>query len=259
MKKEENIDRNMTSIKELLDMTRIPRHVAIIMDGNGRWAKSHGKERVFGHQEGVDSVDKVTEAAAELGVEYLTLYAFSTENWNRPQAEVDALMEILSMTLRTHIGKISKNNVRLLVIGDMERLSDKTRENLQHAMDETAQNTGLKLVLALSYSARWEISNAAKLIAEDVKNGKLSVSDIDEKLFSQYLTTKEMPDPDYLIRTSGELRISNFLLWQLSYSELYFCDLFWPDFKKEQFYEAILDYQRRERRFGKTSEQVQKA
>lgn len=259
MKKEENIDRNMTSIKELLDMTRIPRHVAIIMDGNGRWAKSHGKERVFGHQEGVDSVDKVTEAAAELGVEYLTLYAFSTENWNRPQAEVDALMEILSMTLRTHIGKISKNNVRLLVIGDMERLSDKTRENLQHAMDETAQNTGLKLVLALSYSARWEISNAAKLIAEDVKNGKLSVSDIDEKLFSQYLTTKEMPDPDYLIRTSGELRISNFLLWQLSYSELYFCDLCWPDFKKEQFYEAILDYQRRERRFGKTSEQVQKA
>lgn len=240
-------------------MTRIPRHVAIIMDGNGRWAKSHGKERVFGHQEGVDSVDKVTEAAAELGVEYLTLYAFSTENWNRPQAEVDALMEILSMTLRTHIGKISKNNVRLLVIGDMERLSDKTRENLQHAMDETAQNTGLKLVLALSYSARWEISNAAKLIAEDVKNGKLSVSDIDEKLFSQYLTTKEMPDPDYLIRTSGELRISNFLLWQLSYSELYFCDLCWPDFKKEQFYEAILDYQRRERRFGKTSEQVQKA
>ncbi len=259
MKKEENIDRNMTSIKELLDMTRIPRHVAIIMDGNGRWAKSHGKERVFGHQEGVDSVDKVTEAAAELGVEYLTLYAFSTENWNRPQAEVDALMEILSITLRTHIGKISKNNVRLLVIGDMERLSDKTRENLQHAMDETAQNTGLKLVLALSYSARWEISNAAKLIAEDVKNGKLSVSDIDEKLFSQYLTTKEMPDPDYLIRTSGELRISNFLLWQLSYSELYFCDLCWPDFKKEQFYEAILDYQRRERRFGKTSEQVQKA
>ena len=259
MKKEENIDRNMTSIKELLDMTRIPRHVAIIMDGNGRWAKSHGKERVFGHQEGVDSVDKVTEAAAELGVEYLTLYAFSTENWNRPQAEVDALMEILSMTLRTHIGKISKNNVRLLVIGDMERLSDKTRENLQHAMDETAQNTGLKLVLALSYSARWEISNAAKLIAEDVKNGKLSVSDIDEKLFSQYLTTKAMPDPDYLIRTSGELRISNFLLWQLSYSELYFCDLCWPDFKKEQFYEAILDYQRRERRFGKTSEQVQKA
>lgn len=259
MKKEENIDRKMTSIKELLDMTRIPRHVAIIMDGNGRWAKSHGKERVFGHQEGVDSVDKVTEAAAELGVEYLTLYAFSTENWNRPQAEVDALMEILSMTLRTHIGKISKNNVRLLVIGDMERLSDKTRENLQHAMDETAQNTGLKLVLALSYSARWEISNAAKLIAEDVKNGKLSVSDIDEKLFSQYLTTKEMPDPDYLIRTSGELRISNFLLWQLSYSELYFCDLCWPDFKKEQFYEAILDYQRRERRFGKTSEQVQKA
>jgi undecaprenyl diphosphate synthase len=257
--KKENIDKNMTSIKELLDMTRIPRHVAVIMDGNGRWAKSHGKERVFGHQEGVDSVDKVTEAAAELGVEYLTLYAFSTENWNRPQAEVDALMEILSMTLRTHIGKISKNNVRLLVIGDMARLSDKTRENLQHAMDETAQNTGLKLVLALSYSARWEISNAAKLLAEDVKNGKVATSDIDEGLFSKYLTTKWMPDPDYLIRTSGEVRISNFLLWQLSYSELYFCDLCWPDFKKEQFYEAILDYQRRERRFGKTSEQVQNA
>lgn len=246
------------SKKELLDMSRIPRHVAVIMDGNGRWAKAHGMERIFGHQAGVDSVDKVTEAAVQAGVEYLTLYAFSTENWNRPQEEVLALMEILSDSLRKYIDKISSKNVKLLVIGDMDRLSQKTRDNFQHAIDYTAKNNGLKMILALSYSARWEIANAAKEIAAKVERGDLKVSEITEQLFADHLTTKGIPDPDLLIRTSGELRISNFLLWQISYSELYFTDLCWPDFKSEEFYEAILDYQRRERRFGKTSEQVKR-
>lgn len=234
----------------------MPRHIAIIMDGNGRWAKQHGQERIFGHQNGVDSVDKVTEAAAELGIEYLTLYAFSTENWNRPQTEVDALMEILSSALKNNIDKISRNNVRLIVIGDWSRLSDKTQENLRAAMKHTEGNTGLKLVLAISYSSRWEIIDAVKKIASDAKENKININDINDDLFSNYLTTKGIPDPDLLIRTSGEYRISNFLMWQLSYSELYFTDICWPDFKKEQLYEAIIDYQKRERRFGKTSEQL---
>ncbi len=241
---------------ELIDKNRVPQHVAVIMDGNGRWAKRHGKERVFGHQAGVDSVDKITEAASNLGIKYLTLYAFSTENWNRPKAEVDALMEILAYSLRTYIKKISSNNVRLRVIGDIDNLTAKARENLYAAIHETEQNTGLNLVLALNYSARWEITNAAKRIANDVRNKLIQPDDITEKSFSNYLSTQGMPDPDLLIRTSGELRISNFLLWQLSYSELFFTDTCWPDFKEEQFFDAILDYQKRERRYGKTSEQV---
>ena len=245
----------MTHIDQI-DKKRLPRHVAIIMDGNGRWAKQHGHDRVFGHQNGVDSVDKVTEAAAELGIEYLTLYAFSTENWNRPKAEVDALMEILSSALKHNIEKISKNNVRLIVIGDWSRLSEKTCANLHDAMKLTENNTGLKLVLAISYSSRWEIIEAVKHIAADTKEGKISTDDINDDLFANSLSTKGIPDPDLLIRTSGEYRISNFLMWQLSYSELYFTDICWPDFKKEQFYDAIIDYQKRERRFGKTSEQL---
>lgn len=250
-----NFKKDMSKI-ELIDKNRVPRHVAIIMDGNGRWAKAKGHDRIFGHQNGVDSVDKVTEAATELGVEYLTLYAFSTENWNRPVAEVDALMDIFSSALKAHIEKISKNNVRFIVIGDWDRLSEKTRTNMQDAMKLTEKNSGLKLILAISYSSRWEIINAVKNITKDVQKGAINPSDINDELFSNYLTTKGIPDPDLLIRTSGEYRISNFLMWQLSYSELYFTDLCWPDFKKEEFYEAILNYQKRERRFGKTSEQL---
>ncbi len=244
------------SYKDQIDMNRIPQHVAIIMDGNGRWAKSKGLDRIFGHQEGVDSVDKVMEAASDLGVKYITLYAFSTENWNRPENEVSALMEILSQALRKYIEKISRNNVRLLVIGDKSRLSEVTLKNLSEAEAMTAGNTGLTMVLAISYSSRWEIIEAVKGIAAKAKSGELNIDEIDEQLFSNHLTTAGIPDPDLLVRTSGELRISNFLMWQLSYSELYFTSTSWPEFKKEQFFEAILDYQKRERRFGKTSEQL---
>ena len=243
-------------LKEQIDVNRIPRHVAIIMDGNGRWAKSKGLDRIFGHREGVDSVDKVMEAASDLGVKYITLYAFSTENWNRPEMEVNALMEILSEALKKYIEKISKNNVRLMVIGDKSRLSQVTLSNLSEAERMTEKNAGLTMVLAISYSSRWEILEATKRIASEVKAGTLSVDDIDEKVFSNHLATAGIPDPDLLIRTSGELRISNFLMWQLSYSELYFTPVSWPEFKKEQFLEAIIDYQKRERRFGKTSEQL---
>ena len=243
-------------LKEQIDINRVPQHVAIIMDGNGRWAKSKGLDRIFGHREGVDSVDKVMEAASDLGVKYITLYAFSTENWNRPEMEVNALMEILSEALKKYIEKISKNNVRLMVIGDKSRLSKLTLSNLSEAEKMTENNTGLTMVLAISYSSRWEILEATKRIATEVKAGKLSADEIDEKLFSNHLATAGIPDPDLLIRTSGELRISNFLMWQLSYSELYFTPVSWPEFKKEQFFEAIIDYQKRERRFGKTSEQL---
>jgi len=246
------------TFKEQIDTERTPQHVAIIMDGNGRWAKNKGKDRIFGHRSGVDSVDKISEAAAEIGIKYLTLYAFSTENWNRPAKEVDALMGLLVDAIKSNVPKMMKNNVRLLVIGDVERLPEKTKKNLMGAIKETEQNSGLNLVLALSYSSRWEIVNAATKIAKDLKEDKIKIEDIDETLFSSYLTTAEIPDPDLLIRTSGELRISNFLMWQLSYSELYFSELYWPEFKKEQFFEAIVDYQKRERRFGKTSEQILK-
>lgn len=243
-------------LKEQINMERIPQHVAIIMDGNGRWAKSKGLDRIFGHREGVDSVDKVMEAASYLGVKYITLYAFSTENWNRPEQEVNALMEILSQALKKYIEKISKNNVRLMVVGDKSRLSQLTLSNLSEAEKMTEMNTGLTMILAISYSSRWEIVEAAKRIASEVKAGSLNVDQIDEKVFSDHLATAGIPDPDLLIRTSGELRISYFLMWQLSYSELYFTPVSWPEFKKEQFFEAIIDYQKRERRFGKTSEQL---
>ena len=241
---------------EQIDIERIPSHVAVIMDGNGRWAKKQGQERIFGHHNGVDSVDKVTEAAGELGIKYLTLYAFSTENWNRPESEVLGLMEILSSALKNNISKIMKNNVRLVMIGDRSRLSELTIKNMEEAEDMTKDNTGLTLILAISYSSRWEIVDAVKQIAHKVKIGEICAEEIDERIFSDHLATRNVPDPDLLIRTSGELRISNFLMWQLSYSELYFTDICWPEFKKEEFYQAILDYQMRERRFGKTSEQI---
>ena len=244
------------SYREQIDIERIPSHVAVIMDGNGRWAKKQGQERIFGHHNGVDSVDKVTEAAGELGIKYLTLYAFSTENWNRPESEVLGLMEILSSALKNNISKIMKNNVRLVMIGDRSRLSELTIKNMEEAEDMTKDNTGLTLILAISYSSRWEIVDAVKQIAHKVKIGEICAEEIDERIFSDHLATRNIPDPDLLIRTSGELRISTFLMWQLSYSELYFTDICWPEFKKEEFYQAILDYQMRERRFGKTSEQI---
>lgn len=248
----------MSQFLEQIDNNRIPQAIAIIMDGNGRWAKKQGKPRVFGHQEGVDSVDKVMEAAAQLGVKYLTLYAFSTENWNRPADEVNALMDIFVEAIRCYLDKMLANNIRMTVVGDIDRLSEKTRRSMQDAIDQTASCTGMTLALCISYSSRWEILRAVKNIANEVKSGILSADDIDESCFSNHLATTGIPDPDLLIRTSGELRISNFLMWQLSYSELYFTDICWPDFKKEQFYEAIVDYQNRERRFGKTSEQLTK-
>ncbi|MBR5208648.1 MAG: isoprenyl transferase [Paludibacteraceae bacterium] len=244
------------SIREKIDMSRLPKHVALIMDGNGRWAKAQGKERIFGHHEGVDSVDKVMEAAAELGIDYITLYAFSTENWNRPKAEVDALMEIFASAITTYAEKAKENNVRIIIIGDKSRLNEKTMAKLNEGMAKTAKCTGLTMVLCISYSSRWEIIECVKSIARKAKNGEIDIDDINESLISDNLATKGMPDPDLLIRTSGEQRISNFLMWQLSYSELYFTDIPWPEFKKEQFYEAIYKYQNRERRFGKTSEQL---
>lgn len=244
------------TFKEQIDKNNVPCHVAVIMDGNGRWAKSKGKDRIFGHQHGVDSVDQISEAAAEIGVKYLTLYAFSTENWNRPKEEIDALMELLAGAIKNNIEKVMKNNVRLLVIGDLNRLPEKARNDLKDSLKKTEKNTGLSLLLALSYSSRWEIVEATKKIARDIQENKIQIEDINETLLSDYLETKDIPDPDLLIRTSGELRISNFLMWQLSYSELYFTDICWPEFKKHQFYEAIVDYQKRERRFGKTSEQI---
>lgn len=235
---------------------RIPRHIAIIMDGNGRWAKKQGLARMFGHKQGVTTVHRITEAAAEIGIEYMTLYAFSTENWNRPKEEVDALMTLLVDTIAKETPTLMKNNIRLLTIGDIDRLPAETKKKFEGCIEETKQNTGLNLVLALSYSSRWEIIEAAKRIATEVKDGKLDVADINEAVISSHLTTNGIPDPDLLIRTSGELRLSNYLLWQIAYSELYFTDRLWPEFTPEDLYEAIVDYQHRERRFGKTSEQV---
>ena len=234
----------------------MPRHVAIIMDGNGRWAKQHGLARMFGHKKGVETVHNITEEATRLGIEYLTLYTFSTENWNRPKEEVDALMSLLVDTIAKETPTLMKNNVRLLTIGDLERLPQEARLKFEGCMEQTAGNTGLRLVVALSYSARWEIVNAVKHIASAVKAGTLRVEELDEQKVSKAMTTRNMPDPDLLIRTSGELRISNFLLWQLAYSELYFTPCLWPDFTVEEFRRAIADYQHRERRFGKTSEQL---
>ena len=244
------------SIKEKLNKDALPQHIAIIMDGNGRWAKERGYDRIHGHHNGVISVREITEAAGELGIKYLTLYAFSTENWNRPDDEVTALMELFVDTIEKQTSMLNENNVRILTIGDMTRLPEKTRSKFTQCIANTASNTGLNLVLAISYSARWEINNAMQQIAFEVKSGKLSPEQITEQTIQSFLNTKDIPDPDLLIRTSGETRISNFLLWQLAYSELYFTDINWPDFRKEQLYEAIYNYQNRERRFGKTSEQI---
>jgi undecaprenyl diphosphate synthase len=243
-------------MKEKIIMERIPQHIAVIMDGNGRWAKKQGMARVFGHKNAVKAVRDITEGAGELGVKYLTLYAFSTENWNRPKEEVFALMELLSRTIKSEVPNLHKNNVRVTTIGNTEQLPKDCREELQKAMEVTKYNTGLTLVLALSYSGRREIIDAAKRLAEDAAEGKINSDQIDDALFSSYLHTNQMPDPELIIRTSGEFRLSNFLLWQLAYSELYFTDVLWPDFRKEHLYQAVLDYQSRERRFGKTSEQV---
>ena len=242
--------------KEQIQQVRIPRHIAIIMDGNGRWAKRQGMARMFGHRQGVETVHRITEAAAELGISYMTLYAFSTENWNRPKEEVDALMSLLVDTIAKETPTLMKNNVRLQTIGDLSRLPQTTRDNFVACIEETSGNTGLTLVIALSYSARWELIRATQQIAAKVKDGEMLLEDINEEVLGAYLTTSDMPDPDLLIRTSGELRISNFLLWQLAYSELYFTDCLWPEFTTDEFYRAIVDYQHRERRFGKTSEQI---
>ncbi|ATL46285.1 isoprenyl transferase [Chitinophaga caeni] len=245
------------SLKDQIDLQRLPRHIAIIMDGNGRWAKERGQDRLYGHHEGVESVRTVVEACAELGVEYLTLYAFSTENWDRPVYEVNGIMELLVTTIRKEIQTLSKNNIRLHVIGDMTMLPPQCIKELDEAMAITAQNKGLNLVMALSYSSRWEILRATKNIALDVQAGKLKPEDINGEVWQQYLCTAKLPDPELMIRTSGECRISNFLLYQLAYAELYFTNTRWPDFRRENLYEAILNYQTRERRFGKTSEQIQ--
>lgn len=245
-------------MKEDIDPNNLPQHIAVIMDGNGRWAKQQGAARVFGHRSAIKAVREVTEGCAELGVKYLTLYAFSTENWNRPKFEVDALMQLLVHTIRGEMKTLMDNNVRLATIGNTESLPKDCQRELYEAMQATENNTGLTLVLALSYSGRWEIIEAVRQIAEEVKAGKLTSDAINEQTFGKYLTTRNMPDPELMIRTSGEMRISNFLLWQLAYSELYMPEVLWPDFRKKHLYEAILSYQGRERRFGKTSEQLVK-
>ena len=237
-----------------LDRNRIPRHVAIIMDGNGRWAKARGLDRSAGHQEGVKTVHMVTEAALKLGVKYMTLYAFSTENWNRPAAEVAALMSLVLTSIEENL--FMKNNVRLLIIGDVGRLPEEVRTSLLRLVERTAGNTGLTEIIALSYSSKWELTEAVRSIAREVAEGRIQPSDLTEESIAGCLNTVGIPDPELLIRTGGEIRLSNFLLWQCAYSELYFCDTFWPDFGQEDFCRAILDYQQRERRFGKTSEQV---
>ena len=243
-------------LKDQINKKKLPTHVAVIMDGNGRWAKKKGKHRIFGHKNGVTSVREITEAAAELGIKYLTLYAFSTENWNRPREEIDALMSLLVSSLSSEIKTLMKNNIRLLAIGDLKSLPSNVYKKLNSCIKKTAANTATSLVLAISYSSRWEIADAAKRIALEVSNGEINVEDINSDLLAKYINTLGIPDPDVLIRTSGEYRVSNFLLWQIAYSELYFTNTLWPDFRKNNFFEAILNFQNRERRFGKTSEQV---
>lgn len=245
-----------TSVKDQLVKEKLPKHVAIIMDGNGRWAKKRGNMRIFGHKNGVKSVREVTEASAELGIEYLTLYAFSTENWNRPKLEVEALMTLLVTTISSETKTLMENNVRLKVIGSVESLPSIVLKNLNECIADTSKNSGLTLVLALSYSSRWEIVEAVKEIALQAKAGLIDVENITADTFSNFLSTAGMPDPELMIRTSGEQRISNFLLWQLAYSELCFSEILWPDFRKEDFYKALFEFQNRERRFGLTSEQI---
>lgn len=244
------------SISTEVDMERIPRHIAVIMDGNGRWAKAKGLPRTAGHQQGVETVKKITEEAARLGVEYLTLYTFSTENWNRPEPEIAALMGLILDHLEDEI--FMKNNVRFRVIGDLERIPEQVRVRLHECMERTKKNEKMTMVIALSYSSRWELTHAMRQLAEKVKNGSLQPTGITEESIQECLATSFMPDPDLLIRTGGELRISNYLLWQCAYSEFYFCDTYWPDFDEKELRKAIADYQSRERRFGKTGEQVAK-
>ena len=245
-------------MKEHIDPSNLPQHIAVIMDGNGRWAKRQGAARVFGHRNAIKAVREVTEGCAELGVKYLTLYAFSTENWNRPKFEVDMLMTLLVHTIRDEIKTLMDNNVRLTTIGRTESLPGDCQRELAEAMRETSQNTGLTLILALSYSGRWEIVEAARKLAADVRDGKLMPDQIDERMFSHQLATGDIPDPELMIRTSGEMRISNFMLWQLAYAEFYMPDVLWPDFRRSHLHAAIVNYQQRERRFGKISEQVVK-
>ncbi|NQY68500.1 MAG: isoprenyl transferase [Flavobacteriales bacterium] len=235
----------------------IPKHIAVIMDGNGRWAKQRGKSRVFGHKNGVVAVNDIVEGCAEIGVKYLTLYAFSSENWNRPKLEVNALMQLLITTIKKEVNKLNKNNIRLQVIGDVDSLPSKTKSILLDAIKSTENNDRMTLILALSYSSKWEITKAVKDIAKKVENKEISSDEINEELFEQHLSTKDYPDPELLIRSSGENRISNFLLWQIAYSELYFTEKMWPDIRKQDLFDAIENYQNRERRFGKTSEQIE--
>jgi len=243
-------------LKNNIDIKKLPRHIAIVMDGNGRWANEKGENRLFGHLHGVQSVSDVVEGAAELGVEFLTLYAFSTENWDRPQYEVAGLMELLVDTIKKEVPTLNKNNIKLHVIGNMSLLPENALRELKEAIGETQANTGLNLIMALSYSARWEIIDAVKKIAAKVQLGEVKAEEISAELFQSFLTTADFPDPELMIRTSGEYRISNFLLYQMAYTELYFTNTLWPDFRKENLYDAIIDYQQRERRFGKTSDQL---
>jgi len=246
----------MESFRNRLDNNKIPKHVAIIMDGNGRWAEQHGGARIMGHEHGVESVRSVVEGAGEIGVQHLTLYAFSTENWERPKDEVDALMSLLVQAIENETDELMKNNVRLSVIGNIDAMPDDVRANLDRCITSLQHNSGLNLILALSYSGRWDIVNALKKIASEVVNNNLKPEKINNNLFRKYLSTSDIPDPELLIRTSGEYRISNFLLWEIAYAELYFTPKLWPDFRKEDMFEAIADYQNRERRFGKTREQL---
>nr|WP_321450421.1 isoprenyl transferase [uncultured Carboxylicivirga sp.] len=246
------------SVKDQLIKDKLPKHIAIIMDGNGRWAKKRGNSRMFGHKHGVATVREITEASAELGIQYVTLYAFSTENWSRPKIEVDALMSLLVSTISSETKTLMKNNVKLNVIGCKSNLPNSVQKRLDDCIAETSVNTGLTLTLALSYSSRWEILEAVKTIIADAESNKIDVNQLDEATFGSYLATTGIPDPELMIRTSGEQRISNFLLWQLAYSELYFSDILWPDFTSEDYFRAILDFQQRERRFGKTGDQIKK-
>lgn len=246
------------SILDQIDKNRLPNHVAIIMDGNGRWAKRQNMDRTFGHKEGISAVRRAIEGASKIGISYLTLYTFSTENWKRPEEEIKALMALMVQAVANETPDLLKNNIRVKVIGDIDRLPTETKKALDYCLETTSVSTGLTVVLALSYSSKWELTRAMKNIAADVKSGKLQEENISEDLVNQYLCTSGIPDPDILVRTGGELRISNFLLWQIAYSEFYFTDELWPDFNEESLYKAIYEYQNRERRFGKTSEQVTK-
>lgn len=243
---------------EKINLEKVPAHIAVIMDGNGRWAKQQGHERLYGHNFGVESVRELLKGAQELKVKYLTIYAFSTENWNRPKEEVEGLMDLLVKTIANEIEELNEKGIRLLTIGDTEGLPDSCRDELKSAIKKTANNTETSLILALNYSSRWEIVEATKRIANDAKNGEINPTDINADLFSSYLSTKNIPDPELVVRTSGEQRISNFLLWQIAYSEFFFTDILWPDFKKETLFQAVYNYQNRERRFGMVSEQLSK-